>query len=781
MATGGSGSITEGGAERALEGESGTEKTVEDFSKAFEGLEDLSKRLKMTEEQWKKIQEQGADAVQETLKALEKQLEAMGILGKEAKQKLAELTTEAINGNKEAQKTLANLEKGMVAIASAKKKAVEAIDSMNNYLGVSLDTIFNLIKAVDEVPKAFSSSTGIAANLAEEMTDVVAATGRANVTLQEAGQGFQTLASSFSAFHQSNSALNTQLVENMALMSKLGVSMESTAGSADFLNRSLGMTEQAAMNLTREIATSGEGMGVTASKMISDFQSVSGRFAIYGDRIGQVFKGLAAQAKATGIEISALIGLADKFDTFDSAADSAGKLNAVLGTQLSTVDMLNMDHEERLDMLRNQIQTTIGDFNTLDKFTQQYIADTLGMDVGSAGRFINMSAAEVEQYKLQKEEAKKTQEELNKVTEKFVPIMQQLQMQFQQMIIENKDLMTGIIESVQAFSKFIIENKGMIKALMVFGIAVKATVAVLGTLKLLSDVALGMQALAKANLIAEVSFKGLNASMGVFALVMTAASYFFMSGMIAEGLYTMAVGVGVLTYAFFGLNASLGVVGLLFGALYFIFGQKINPLFIQAFAFMAVGVLALAVAFAVLNYSGGALVAGALALMFASVALLVYSLKEFLATLAGLEEVLPKLAAPLMQLGIALSAIGMMFVNPLVAIGMAVFVASLVAVASAVYMMGVGVDKMVSGLSKVKGVVAGLEGALKDSFIAITATPQATSAIMANGAALGGINAGNITVDVNIPKIKSPEVNVKVFLDGSELRSIIKDVISGAG
>jgi len=123
----------------------------------------------------------------------------------------------------------------------------------------------------------------------------------------------------------------------------------------------------------------------------------------------------------------------------------------------------------------------------------------------------------------------------------------------------------------------------------------------------------------------------------------------------------------------------------------------------------------------------------------------------------------------------------MMFANPLVAIGMAVFVASLVAVASAVYMMGVGVDKMVSGLSKVKGVVAGLEGALKDSFIAITATPQATSAIMANGAALGGINAGNITVDVNIPKIKSPAVNVKVFLDGSELRSIIKDVVSGAG
>ena len=150
----------------------------------------------MTEEQWKKIQEQGADAVQETLKALEKQLDAMRILGKDAKQKLAELTTEAINGNKEAQKTLANLEKGMEAIDLAADKAVEAIDSMNNYLGVSLDTIFNLIKAVDEVPKAFSSSTGIAANLAEEMTDVVAATGRTGVTLQEAGQGFQTLASS---------------------------------------------------------------------------------------------------------------------------------------------------------------------------------------------------------------------------------------------------------------------------------------------------------------------------------------------------------------------------------------------------------------------------------------------------------------------------------------------------------------------------------------------------------------------------------------------------------
>ena len=73
--------------------------------------------------------------------------------------------------------------------------------------------------------------------------------------------------------------------------------------------------------------------------MIQDFTAVADNLAVFGDRSIDVFKGLAAQAKATGMEVSSLVALAESFNQFDKAADSASKLNAVLGTQLSTLQL----------------------------------------------------------------------------------------------------------------------------------------------------------------------------------------------------------------------------------------------------------------------------------------------------------------------------------------------------------------------------------------------------------------------------------------------------------
>ena len=59
------------------------------------------------------------------------------------------------------------------------------------------------------------------------------------------------------------------------------------------------------------------------------------------------FSRLWSAAKATGIETQRLLDITGKFDTFEGAAEAAGKLNAVLGGGvIDTNALLMADHDE---------------------------------------------------------------------------------------------------------------------------------------------------------------------------------------------------------------------------------------------------------------------------------------------------------------------------------------------------------------------------------------------------------------------------------------------------
>ena len=116
------------------------------------------------------------------------------------------------------------------------------------------------------------------------------------------------------------------------------------------------MTAKQAADTTAQVARMGKEIGISGTKMINDFNAASGRLAIYGEGNIKVFKELAAQAKATGIEMSSLLSISEKFDKFDSAAESVGQLNAVLGTQLSTLEMINASDSEKIMLMKQEVQ-----------------------------------------------------------------------------------------------------------------------------------------------------------------------------------------------------------------------------------------------------------------------------------------------------------------------------------------------------------------------------------------------------------------------------------------
>lgn len=282
---------------------------------------------------------------------------------------------------------------------------------------------------VNNLSKELGASTGFGDKFNSTITAMGQSGHMAGIGFKESAAALKGLTEGFSSFNPNAEDTNAHLGMTVARLEKLGVSSGASVKSIDHMQRAMGMTAKQAADTTAQVARMGKEIGITGTKMINDFNAASGRLAIYGKDNIKVFKELAAQAKATGIEMGSLLNISSKFDKFDSAAESVGQLNAVLGTQLSTIEMINASDSEKIMLMKQEVQAQVGNFDALDKHTKQYIAHAMGVkDVAEAQRLLNMSNAEYEKYQKGQKESADVQAEMAEATEKLVPVMQQLKL-----------------------------------------------------------------------------------------------------------------------------------------------------------------------------------------------------------------------------------------------------------------------------------------------------------------------------------------------------------------
>lgn len=681
----------------------------------------------------------------------------------------SDATTEVDAMNRLVQE-LEDIEEGYKRWQELSEYIAKTHERIGEALGVSAGIFKELALEIDTTGKNFQSSTGFSTDFRGSMLEVQKATVDAGVGMAEISAGFNAMATQMSSFDPKAKKANETMATQIALLSKLGVDANTAAGSVDFLERSMSMSRDAAAGMTMELATFADGMGVTSQKMMSDFESVSGTLAMQGPKMVQTFKNIAAQAKATGMSVSALVEMAQRFNTFEDAAGNVAKLNAVLGTQMSTIDIMGMRQDERIDYLRDQIQMTVGDFNSLDMYTQQFISSAMGFkDVGEAARFINMSAAEQDEYRARAEASAKTQEKIAEITQDLIPVMERFQLSMKKaalmlspVVSAFMDLFDAIFELDEYFDNKMLPTLAFTLLLLSGFIVVKQMVAAFELLK-------GAAAFLK------IEFQLLNASMFQLALVAGLVALIMLDEDLHGGFKALALAVGAAAVAFAALGKKAHFWWTVGSLIVGLFATKINPLFIHAFGFMAIGVTILAIAFQFLS-TKAMIAAVVLGLMFSAFA-------YFFDSMSGAGESLASLALGFFALGAALTFIGLAFSNPLIIFGMAIFTGFMMALAASMGLMGTGAQKMADGfasmfenLSGVRSLLAELDGVVTNSFIAVTEVGGARTAVIANGDGLAGILAGTVAVDVKIPQIQAPNVNVNVYVDGSKIDSTYKIV-----
>ena len=157
-------------------------------------------------------------------------------------------------------------------------------------------------------------------------------------------------------------------------MKNLGSLAQSSGGS---LQDSLQDAMVASAHLSKKFGVDVKIIGKGLNAMASDMET-------FGHLGVKEMAAVATYSAKLGVEISALKGVMDKFDSFQGAAEAAGKLNEAFGMNIDTMKMMNAENPaERMDMLRQSLADTGKSFDELSRHEKKLMAQTMGMDMKS--------------------------------------------------------------------------------------------------------------------------------------------------------------------------------------------------------------------------------------------------------------------------------------------------------------------------------------------------------------------------------------------------------------
>ena len=201
------------------------------------------------------------------------------------------------------------------------------------------------------------------------------------VGLEDAASAYGALINEMGQFNNMSNTEQAELAETTALLEHMGVSASTTAGNMHFLTAAMGMSAHEAAVSQREMFALAQEIGMAPTKMAENFAAATPHMAKFGAEGTEVFKKLAVNAKAAGMEVDQLLSITEKFDTFEGAAQSVGQLNAILGGPfLNSMQMVEAtDPTERMRLLSGALNEAGASFDDMAYYERIALTEAMGL------------------------------------------------------------------------------------------------------------------------------------------------------------------------------------------------------------------------------------------------------------------------------------------------------------------------------------------------------------------------------------------------------------------
>ena len=172
---------------------------------------------------------------------------------------------------------------------------------------------FKFAMEQDKIFAEFRKSTGAGIEFNKMIKEGEEAGRSYGVTLGESSAAIGALKNTFTEFTYLAPDVQNDIRDTSLVLGEMGLDAQT---SADFFQMSMtgmGMGAKEAQQALLDLSATAQGLGVDVNKMGQDFIANREILSRYGGKAVDVFKDMAVQAKATGIEVGTLMGFVDQF------------------------------------------------------------------------------------------------------------------------------------------------------------------------------------------------------------------------------------------------------------------------------------------------------------------------------------------------------------------------------------------------------------------------------------------------------------------------------------
>ena len=339
------------------------------------------------------------------------------------------------------------------------KESFSVTRLMSNVLMTMVSATAKIAMQADQAAASFASATGMGNQFRDVIIDAGQASRELGVGIKQSAEATQALVTGTTGFVNMSKSAQKEMVQQTAVLARLGVDLGTASEMIQFFNLNLGQSQQQAIRTTQRVAMMGTQLGISAGQMSKDFQAALPTLAVYGDKAVDVFEGLATAAKAAGVQMGSLLSITAQFDTFSGAAEATGKLNALLGTQLSATEMLLQTEDQRLETMIGTIQANGTAFKDMDRFMQKAVAAAAGItDMNEAQKIFGMNMGQYKSHRSKMEAAEASQKKLKDAVQATIPIQEMLTIAFSEFAVA----LTPVIEGIRTFLTYVIEGLELI-------------------------------------------------------------------------------------------------------------------------------------------------------------------------------------------------------------------------------------------------------------------------------------------------------------------------------
>jgi hypothetical protein len=347
------------------------------------------------------------------------------------------------------------LSKGLSMIADTAKETFSPMNILGSTLMKIQESTFKYAIEQDKALAGFNKASGAAGKYDEVITKVNVENRNLGISIGDSVNAVASLRSEMAGFRGATDDAVGALTEHVAIMEKMGVATGDSAKMLNMLTKGLQMSDNAAMDMQTQLVGLADSLGKDVNVVMTEFNSAAQELMKYGDGMMEVFKGLQAASNATGVAMNDLLGIAKQFDTFEGAATSAARLNAVLGANLDAYSLLEASEENRIRMLIESIEMGGKSWQSMSRFEQQAVANAAGIrDMAQANAIFGQSLAEYDAAQAQAEATGLSQEEQAERAKIAMDVQQSMAMAMESLAIS----MRPVVEMFKSFTQFLAEH-----------------------------------------------------------------------------------------------------------------------------------------------------------------------------------------------------------------------------------------------------------------------------------------------------------------------------------